>query len=132
MRSVDFNHVEEKHAEIHRRLEEWAIWVKPRSASWVQPMFRQFRSADVWVAPEARGFVDAIAAQAVEKAVTALPDAHRSAVQWCYVFRTGPLKMCRALGVNREGLAMLVRDGRQMLVNRGVLRVGEVRARIAA
>lgn len=118
--AVDFNHVDEKHAAVHQRLEEWAIWVRPRGSSWVQPMFRQFRSAETWVAPEARITVDPLIAQATEKAVTALPADHRSSIQWCYVFRTNPRKACQLIGVSPAGLAELIRDGRQMLINRGL------------
>ena len=119
-KQADFNHVDEKHAAIHERLEEWAIWVRPRSASFVQPMFRQFRSAEGWFPTEARASVDPLKAQLTEKAVTSLPDDYRASIQWCYVYRTNPRKACKALGVSPNGLVELIRDGRQMLVNRGL------------
>lgn len=118
--AVDFGYVEEKHRGIHMRLEEWAIWVKPRRHSAIHPMFRQYRSPETWIAPEAKRSVDPLVAQATEKAVTSLPETHRAAVQWCYVFRTHPRRMCQALGVRPEELGKLIRDGRQMLINRGL------------
>lgn len=63
--------------------------------------------------------VDSRDAAQIAKAVTALPEQHRLAINWHYVKPIGPLRMARALGVTREGLAHLVRDGRQMLINRG-------------
>lgn len=118
--AVDFAYVEEKHRAIHERLEEWAIWVKPRRHSSIHPMFRQYRSPPSWVQTETRMSIDPLMAQATEKAVTALPNYHRAAVQWCYVFRSNPRKVCKALGVSHEGLGLLIRDGRQMLINRGL------------
>ena len=119
-RALDFHHVEEGQRGIDARLQNWASWVKPRAPSWVSPMFRMCRSnSRQWHMPEIRETCDVIGAQAMEKAVYHLPAKHRDAIRWHYVCPVTPAKMCRHLGVNMEGLALLVREGRQMLMNRG-------------
>jgi len=54
----------------------------------------------------------------MEKAVYALPEKHREAVRWWYVYRRDPVAMARKLGVSKQGLADLVEAGRTMLNNR--------------
>ena len=121
LNTVDFHHVDPKHYAIHERLERWSIWVMPRRPSWIAPMFKLARSnARQWHVPEIRPQVDGIEAQATEKAVCALPDAHRQAVRWAYCIRNSPAAACSAFGVSRFGLMLLIRDGRTMLINRGL------------
>lgn len=83
-------------------------------------MFRGAKTTDVWagIAP-ARTVVDKLDAQRIAKAVAHLPELHRHGLQWHYVRPIAPLRMCKALGLTRDGLAQLVVDARQMLVNRG-------------
>ncbi len=117
--AVDFQHVEDKHKAIHERLLNWSRWVTPGRQSFVSPMFRQYRSnAWQWHTPEHRISCDIIDGQMVEKAVSKLPAPHREALRWCYVHRCSAIHACRALGVSYEGLARLIRDGRQMMCNR--------------
>ncbi len=59
-----------------------------------------------------------IDAALMEQAVYALPEKHREAVRWWYVYRRNPAAMARSLGVSKQGLADLVGDGRTMLQNR--------------
>lgn len=120
VKSVDFFIVSEAHADIHNRLELWARWVKPRKAGWaVSPMFRHYRShAWQWETPEVRAPINTLDAVEIEKAVAQLPEKHKHAIRWHYVFKTGPSAMARELGVSKEGLADLVRVGRTMLNNR--------------
>jgi len=54
----------------------------------------------------------------MEKAVYALPEKHREAVRWWYVYRRNPAAMARSLGVSKQGLADLVEAGRTMLQNK--------------
>ena len=42
--------------------------------------------------------VDTLDAVLVEKAVYALPEKHREAVRWWYVYRRNPAAMARSLG----------------------------------
>lgn len=120
VKSVDYFIVSEAHADIHNRLELWARWVKPRKAGWtVSPMFRQYRShAWQWETPEVRATINILDAVEIEKAVAQLPEKHKCAIRWNYVFKSSPVAMARQLGVSKEGLADLVRVGRTMLENR--------------
>lgn len=120
-RAVDFHAVPEDQKEMDASLKNWAAWVKPRSPSWVSPMFRQAMSgARQWHQPEIRETCDVLAAQAIEKAVFHLPERHRTAIRWHYVFPVSPSKVCRELGTSMDDLASLVRDGRRMLMKRGI------------
>lgn len=119
----DFHAVEEKHAQIHARLQNWARWCNGRGGPTTSPMFR------LYVAPaRARGGeihfgggapVDKMDAARIAKAVIALPESHRHAINWSYVKPVNPPRAAREIGCTLEGLALLVRDGRQMLLNRG-------------
>lgn len=116
---VDFFVVETHQVPIHQRLLNWARWVKPRWPLYQHPMWRQGRSnARQWHAPVLTDPVDSLDAQAVEKAISALPVAQRDSLRWFYVFGTHPERVCRKLGLSRAGLLQAVRDGRQMLMNR--------------
>ena len=118
---VDYNRVQDRHQAIHARLENWRRWVIVRPHGWqVAPMFRMYQSKSrQWEAsPHIGTPVDAIDAALMEKAVYALPEKHREAVRWWYVYRRDPVAMARNLGVSKQGLADLVDSGRTMLKNR--------------
>jgi DNA-directed RNA polymerase specialized sigma24 family protein len=117
--SIDFHLVADRHLAIHARLLNWARWCNNRPGSAVAPMFRAYRSTDVWAQPTASEPVDSMDAAKIEKAVTALPEKHRAATQWHYVRgHISPVRAARALAVSLAGLAELVHDGRAMMVNR--------------
>ena len=121
VQAIDFHYVEARHHAIDQRLREWARYVAVRQPSWVHPMWRKGRSnGRQWEAPVIRDEINILRAHETEKAVSALPDMHRSAIRWCYVYRTSPAKVIRDLGTTYEKLDQLVRDGRTMLINRGV------------
>jgi DNA-directed RNA polymerase specialized sigma24 family protein len=117
---VDFFIVQDGHLAIHRRLEAWASWVRVRPHGWqVAPMFRQAQSNwRQWHAPELRVQPNIPEAVEMEKAVSQLPEKHREAIRWVYVFGGGPLVMARKLAVTKQGLMDLVHGGRAMLKNR--------------
>ena len=120
---VDFGYVEPAHREIDAWLINWARWSMNRAGNSCSPMFRQYRSTDAnqvygLLAAES---IDVIAAQAAQKAVAHLPTKNRLAISWCYIKRNNPKQAAQSLGESLAGLAMLVRNGRQMLVNRRVL-----------
>jgi hypothetical protein len=114
---IDFHAVPHEHRHIDRRLLNWARWVRDRPQGFVHPMWRAYKSSEVW-ASEPGIPVDSLDAADLERSVSALPERHRDALRWSYVYRGRPWKMCRALGVSEDGLAGLIRDGRQMLINR--------------
>jgi hypothetical protein len=121
--SIDFHAVEEKHFPIHERLLNWARWCNGSGSPATSPMFRLFvasaraKSGD-GVAFSSSGSVDTHDAHLIAKAVSMLPDPHRAAVNWCYIKPTSPRRAASSIGTTLEGLALLLRDGRQMLVNR--------------
>lgn len=121
MSDIDFHRVEPGHRAIDSRLKNWAAWCKPRHASLVCPMFRMMPPP-----PRVRSdlqllndYIDGKDAQEIQKAVVALPDLHRAAIGWSYVNPSPPRRAAKVIGTTLSGLALLVRDGRQMLVNRG-------------
>ena len=118
--TVDYSHVPERHAAIHARLENWRRWVIVRPHGWqTHPMWRSALTSRQWdVSPHIAVPVNTIDAALMEKAVYALPDKHREAVRWWYVYRRDPVAMARNLGVSKQGLADLVDAGRTMLQNR--------------
>jgi hypothetical protein len=115
---TDFFHVEPHHRKIDERLVNWSRWVQVRPASFVSPMFRGFKSSEVFGGHETVVPIDGMDAQRLEKQVSQLPEKNRDAVRWAYVYRIQPWRMCRVLGVHPTGLCILINDGRQMLVNR--------------
>ena len=116
--TIDFSRVEPNQIAIHDRLRNWARWVTPRTGNTVSPMFRGYRShAWQWHTPEIRETCDMLDAQAIEKTVSKLPEKHRTAVRWAYVYRCTPAIACRELGLSYDGLYRHLRDGRQMLAN---------------
>jgi DNA-directed RNA polymerase specialized sigma24 family protein len=82
-------------------------------------MFRLYRS-DNWERPTDRAVVDHADARKIATGVAMLPQPHREALQWNYIYGGSPTKARKRLGVTSDGLMLLIRDGRQMLINRGV------------
>ena len=122
VKAIDFHAVEQHQRGIDARLANWARWCKGSTATMTSPMFRMTPPpprvrADMHY--QMADQVDRMDAQKIAKAVAALPQSNRSALSWHYVKPVSPKRACQALGVGMEGLAQLVRDGRQMLINRG-------------
>ncbi len=119
---IDFHQVEPHQRQIDARLANWARWCNGTHAPTTSPMFRmtppppRVRGE---MAYQSAGLVDRMDATKIAKAVAALPEKHRAAINWHYVKPVSPKRACGAIGINMEGLANLVRDGRQMLINRG-------------
>lgn len=118
---LDFFLVEPHQLAMHARLENWAraveVW---RLGGRQHPMWAKSQSnSRQWHEPELREPTDTLDGHKIEKAVAALPIPHRDSLRWNYVIRSGPLHAARKLGVTKDALFVLVRDGRQMLINRG-------------
>lgn len=114
---VDFCLIDQKHEEIHKRLENWARWVQggPGGTN-VAPMFRLYRP-DNYERGAMNAPVDGTDAQRIAKAMRHIPVINRAGLNWSYVKPVAPAKVCKALGLSMEGLALAVKDGRQMLIN---------------
>jgi hypothetical protein len=118
---TDFNHIPARHDAINLRLEEWSRWVRCKPQAWaMQPMFRLYRAPKQWESDlQIRIEIDTLAAHEIERAVSFLPDKHRTALRWFYVHSHVPVNAVRReLGVTRDGLGQLINDGRSMLINR--------------
>jgi DNA-directed RNA polymerase specialized sigma24 family protein len=116
---IDFFEIRPAHAEIHRRLLNWARWVRPMGyRGSVLSMFRHYRNGYEESHPSAE--IDSLDGANVEKAVQALPPSHREAIRWWYVRNYIPVhRMRKALGLTTPALHELVHDARAMLRNRG-------------
>lgn len=119
---TDYFVVEDHQLAIHSRLENWARTVGVWRVSGKQhPMWAKSQSnTRQWHEPDLNGPTDTLDGHSMEKAVAQLPIPNRDALRWSYVWCSGPLHMARKLGVTKDGLLKLVRDGRQMLINRRV------------
>jgi DNA-directed RNA polymerase specialized sigma24 family protein len=120
--TIDFHFVEDHQRDIDRRLQNWGKWCNGSGSPSVSPMFRMCPPPprvrrDVI---DAGNSVDTADAAQVSKAVSALPVPHRAAVNWAYVRPVSPRRACQELGTTMAGLALLLRDGRQMLINRKI------------
>lgn len=118
---VDLNAVLPQHRQSDGRLANWGRWCHGPIRREVSPMFRgmprepQLRIAGA-SAPE---MIDGLDASKLAKAVGSLPEKHRAALNWCYISPGAPKRICQKLGTSFQGLADLLNDARQMLINRG-------------
>ena len=118
---IDLSHVRPRHDVINLRLEEWARWVKVKPQAWaMQPMFRLYKAPKQWESDAHITIsINTLAAHEIERAVSMLPDKHRAAIRWAYVFAYIPInRVRRELGVTTEELAHLIDDARDMVINR--------------
>lgn len=116
---VDFHAVPERQVEVHKRLENWAIWTRPAGqGGGVHPMFREFRSKEERErARDPRLQCDSLDGLCVERALREVPAKNSAALRWAYVHKGSPKKAAQSLGVSFDGLAELIMDGRDMLKN---------------
>lgn len=118
----DMHRVRYAHEGVHDRLLNWARWCNAgRGSANGQPMFRHYRSGYQDSADHAHIPVDGLDAVKMEKQVIFLPEHHRTAIQWFYVYSHRGLsmwKVLRFMGVQRDTLVTLVHDGRSMVKNR--------------
>ena len=118
---VDLNAVLPQHRSIDARLANWGRWSFGPTRHNVSPMFRgmprepQLCDAGALTAET----IDGQDAMKLAKIIGQLPEKHRAALNWCYVSPGAPKRICQKLGTSFQGLADLLRDARQMLVNRG-------------
>ncbi|MBT2322538.1 hypothetical protein J7E62_09290 [Variovorax paradoxus] len=120
--TIDFHAVAWDHNDIDGRLRNWGAWCKGTPANSSSPMFRL-------AAPPPRvrsdrnastSTIDRADAIRIAQGVTALPEKHAAALNWCYVRPVNPRRACMSIGTTMEGLADLLYEGRQMLINRKV------------
>ena len=117
---IDFHTVLPHHHDIDGRLRNWGIWCNSTKAASTAPMFR-LAVATISTRREQQAQpngIDRSDAVVIARAVTALPERHAGAINWCYVKPVSPRRAAESIGVSIEGLAQLLHDGRQMLINR--------------
>lgn len=119
---IDLSHIPARHDAINARLEEWARYVRYNPQAWGrQPMFAGYQSkARHWDAqPHIHIAINTLDAHEIEQEVSRLPDKHRAAIRWHYVWPWVPVgKVRRELVVTLDALAGLINDSRDMVKNR--------------
>ena len=120
------SHIAHRHEAVDARLTEWSRWVRVRPPGYpVHPMFKGYQSkARHWdIEPHIHIAINTIAALEVERTVSQLPERHRTALRWAYVWPGLHINVVRrALGVTQEALGALLTDGMDVVANR--LRAG--------
>ena len=113
--------VRPEHATVHESLLTWARLVRVNAASSEPtPMFKHYRSSEVWEADYLPIPIDRLAGWKMEKSVRNLPEKHRDAIRWFYVFRhRHPGAVARKLGLTVISFEDHVHNGRAILKNRG-------------
>ena len=116
--AVDFHFIPLRQEAMHMRLLNWGRWCHPTARGTAPaPMFRNYRSTELWTEATCSSPLDPLDAGKLEKAVRLLPEKYPEALRWHYVKSGPPIRCARALGVTLDGLARLVVDGRSMLIN---------------
>ena len=117
---IDLHHIPASQDAIHARLINWRRYVSSRPCSgFVQPMFKQARTPKQWeedahiTVP-----VDTLDGHVIEKAVSALPDKHRTVIRWYYVYPyIAENKIRRECALTKLALAQMALDARTILKN---------------
>lgn len=117
----DFHFVAPDQKVIDARLTNWADYVRVKSPSWVSPIWKLGKSnGRQWHQPEYRPACDILDGNAIEIAVRALPELHKAAIRWAYVYKHHPARFCQQHGITKVSLGQVIADGRRMLINRRV------------
>lgn len=113
---VDFGHVPPEHADIDKRLHNWARWCIGGGGRGTHPMFASFRSSETWVASDTHVPVDPFDAQCLENAVNRLAHRQAAAVRWAYVYPSvSPRKVAVALACSLDLLREALDQARSVL-----------------
>jgi DNA-directed RNA polymerase specialized sigma24 family protein len=118
-RFVDFFYVAPQHLEIHKRLENWARDCFSGGGSTVSPMFRLYRP-DNYERQTTSIPTDQVDARKIAKGLAELPERIRMALHWNYLHGDSPRKARQRIGCTNDELLLLISDGRQKLLDRGV------------
>ena len=115
---VDFSYIPEEQLPMHWRLVNWERSLRGSVGSGVAPMFRQYRSSEVYEQSGGKLPLDHQDAEKVGKAVVALPTGNLLAINWWYVRPVNPSKAAKGMQCSLADLARLVIDGRALLMGR--------------
>ena len=118
---IDFHLVPAHQLAVDARLRNWGVWCNSKAVASSSPMFR-LAAPTLNARREIHAYggntVDRADALKIARAVAALPEKHAAALNWCYVKPVSPRRACESIGATMAGLAQLLVDGRQMLLNR--------------
>ena len=115
---VDFSFIPESQLPMHWRLVNWERSLRGSVGSGVAPMFRQYRSSEVYGQGGGKLPLDHQDAEKIGRAVVALPTGNLLAINWWYVKPNSPAKAAKGLQCSIAELAQLVIDGRALLMAR--------------
>ena len=117
---IDLHHIDARHDAINIRLEQWARWVTVRPQAWkTLPMWRLYKPPPQWEPRELRVELNTLECHEIERIVSHLPEKHRHALRWFYVYPyISDSRIRRELGETRAGLVDLLHRSRSMVVNR--------------
>jgi hypothetical protein len=116
---VDFSFIPEHQLGMHWRLVNWERSLRGSAGSGVSPMFRQYRSSEVYSQGGGKMPLDHEDANAVGRAVVALPTPMLLAINWWYVKPVAPSRAAKGMQCSLAELARYVIDGRALLMERG-------------
>jgi hypothetical protein len=116
---VDFSYIPEAQLPMHWRLENWNRSLHGSAGSGVSPMFRQYRSSEVYSGSVSKMTCDLADADKIGKAVQKLPTPMLLAINWWYVRPNAPSKAAKGMQCSLAELARYVIDGRALLMERG-------------
>jgi hypothetical protein len=116
---VDFSYIPEPQLPMHWRLVNWERSLRSSAGSGVSPMFRQYRSSEVYSQGGGKMPLDHEDANVIGRAVVALPTRNLLAVNWWYVKPVAPSKAAAGMQCSLAELARYVIDGRALLIERG-------------
>lgn len=103
---------------MHARLTNWARWCHGSGGRACLSIWRGYRPDGGYIETTAPSAVDTKDAAEVQKLMPQIPERHRLAVGYWYVFPGRSVhKIQRQLGCTKDGLAALVADARIMLRN---------------
>jgi hypothetical protein len=113
---VDFSFIPEHQLGIHWRLANWNRSLHGSTGGAVAPMFRQYRSSEVYSSGGGKLPIDEADATKIGKAVQELPTPNLLAINWWYVKPTSPAKAAAGMQCSIAELARHVIDGRDKLI----------------
>ena len=118
--AVDFHLIPHHQLAIDARLINWGRAQRSGPGQNCAPMFKQYRSSDQWEGTTSSPTIDQLDAGKINRAWQQLEADCRAALAWQYVTPSSPAKACKVIGCTMDGLAALVVQGRQALIDQRV------------
>lgn len=113
---VDFSYIPQEQLPMHWRLVNWERTLRGSAGTGVAPMFRQYRSSEVYSDGGGKLPLDHQDADIIGRAVVALPTCNLLAINWWYVKPNAPSKAAAGMQCSLSELAQHVINGRALLI----------------